>query len=128
MARIAQERDDIDASRAHLEHAATVLHAAPPGADRDRLRGWVLVGLGDQHRRTGRYPAAGPRSRARQMVESAQPRDHVLYAAVLTSQGITAKELGDLETAARCYAKVSRIHGEAGATPADAATLAHNLA
>jgi hypothetical protein len=51
----------------------------------------------------------------------------VLQAAVLTSQG-TANELGAVETAAQCYARVSRIHRENGASRADAATLERNLA
>jgi hypothetical protein len=47
MARIAQDRDDSLGCRTHLERAVTVLQASPDGADRDRLLGWALVGLGD---------------------------------------------------------------------------------
>jgi tetratricopeptide (TPR) repeat protein len=129
IAGIARDRDDTEGCRTHLEHAVTVLQLAPDGADRDRLLGWSLVGLGDQRRRAGDYPAAGEvLARALRLVESTRPPDPVLLAAVLTSQGITAKELGAFDTAADCYARVSSIHRAAGATPADAAALEHNLA
>jgi tetratricopeptide (TPR) repeat protein len=128
-ARIAQDRDDAVGCRAHLHCALTTLEQAPAGADRDRLRGWAMVGLGEQHRRAGDYPAAEEvLIRASRLVESAEPPDPVLHAAVLTSQGIAAKELGAFDAAAQCYARVSSIHDVNGATPADAATLAHNLA
>jgi tetratricopeptide (TPR) repeat protein len=126
MARIALDRDDLPGARAQLEHAIAVLQAAPEGADR---LGWALVGLGDLHRRTGNYPAAtAVLARALELVESTEPPDPLLRAAVLTSQGITAKELGAYDTAARCYAQVSSIHQESGATRDDAAALEHNLA
>jgi tetratricopeptide (TPR) repeat protein len=66
-------------------------------------------------------------SRALRLVESATPPDPVLHAAVLTSQGITAKDTGRFDTAARCYARVGCIQRDNGADPADAATLEHNL-
>src|SRR5262245_16864759 len=129
IARIAQDRDDTGGCRAHLHRAVTVLETAREGADRDRLLGWALVGLGDQHRRAGQYPAAVEvLTRALRLVESTEPPDPLLHTAVLTSQGITAKEVGAFDTAAQCYARVSRTHRERGATRADAATLEHNLA
>jgi tetratricopeptide (TPR) repeat protein len=129
MARIAQDRDDFASCRDHLEHAVALLRRATDGTDRDRLLGWALLGLAEQRRRAGRYPAAGAAlTEALRLVESAEAPDPVLHAAVLTSQGITAKELGAVETAAQCYARVSRIHHENGASRADAAALEHNLA
>jgi tetratricopeptide (TPR) repeat protein len=126
MARIARDRDDLARASAELEHAIAVLQAAPEAADR---LGWALVGLGDLHRRAGNYPAATRvLARALELVESTQPPDPLLWAAGLTSQGITAKELGAYDTAALCYARVSDIHRESGATRDDAATLEHNLA
>ena len=67
-------------------------------------------------------------ARALELVESARPPDPLLQTAVLTSQGITAKELGAYDTAVRCYERVSSIQREAGATRDDAASLQHNLA
>ncbi len=129
LARIAQDRDDAVSCRTHLHHAITALQAAPAGADRDRLLGWALIGLGDQHRRAGQYPAAEEvLARALRLIQSAVPPDPGLHAAVLTSQGITAKEIGDYDRAARCYARVRRIHRDNGADHTDAATLEHNLA
>ena len=134
-ARIAQDRDDTAGCRVHLELAVAVLEAAGDdagtiaGASGNRLLGWSLVGLGDQHRRAGEYAAAEEvLNRALRLVASAGPDDPVLHAAALTSQGITAKELGAFDAAARCYAQVSRIHREFGATATDAAALEHNLA
>jgi len=128
-ARIAQDADDLAGSRVHVDYAVDVLEAAPPDAARDRVLAWAFVGAGDQHRRVGEYPAAQRvLRRALGLVESLQPPDPVLHAAVLTSQGITAKELGDLSTAARCYARVAGILAGSGASPGDAATLEHNLA
>ncbi len=134
-ARIAQDRDDDAGCRSHLEWAVAVLEPAGDGsraaADpaRGDLLGWALVGLGDQRRRAGDYPAAEQLlASTLRLVESIGSADPVLHAAVLTSQGITAKELGAFDAAAHHYARVSRIHREAGASRADAASLAHNLA
>jgi tetratricopeptide (TPR) repeat protein len=129
MARIAQDRDEFARCRDQLEHAVAVLRTAADDEERDRLLGWALVGVADQRRRAGDYPAAKEAlTEALRLVESGRIPDPGLHTAVLTSQGITAKELGAIETAAQCYAQVSRIHRESGASRVDAAALEHNLA
>jgi tetratricopeptide (TPR) repeat protein len=62
------------------------------------------------------------------LAETGRVAEPGLHAAVLTLQGITAKELGDYDGAAACYARVGAIHRDHGAAPAQAATLQHNLA
>src|SRR5690242_2679470 len=129
LARIAQDRDDNAGCRAYLERAAGVLGPAPAGGDRDRLLGWVLVGLGEERRRAGDFASAGDwLARAWELFDSGDPPEPMLRAAVLTSQGITAKDSGAYDTAEQCYEQVARIQREAGARPMDAAALEHNRA
>jgi tetratricopeptide (TPR) repeat protein len=128
-ARIERDRDNPAAGRAALTWAVELLDATPAGADRDRLLSRVLVDLGDCHRRAGRYPPAiEALNRARRLVDTAGAAGPVQVAALHTALGIVAKETGAFDRAAHCYATVGRLLGEAGAAPADAASLQHNLA
>jgi tetratricopeptide (TPR) repeat protein len=129
LAEIEGDRQDHAAGRAHLEYALGLLEPAAPAPGRDRLLIRTLLALGDDHRRAGRYPeAARALDRALRLAEARQPADPDQLAAVLTLQGITAKELGDHQRAAACYARVGRVHRDHGTTAAQAATLQHNLA
>jgi tetratricopeptide (TPR) repeat protein len=129
VARIEQGCDDLADRRTLPEYAINVLESAPESADRDRLLGWALLALGDWYRSAGEYPTAEETlNRALRLVQLTESPDPVLHAAVLNSQGITAKELGAFDEAALRYELVSTIHRETGATQADAATLEHNLA
>lgn len=127
LAEIERGRDDPTADRAHLEYGLGLLEAAPEEGRRDRMLVRALTALGDCHRRAGRYrEAGGVLDRALRSAERVGAAD--LLAAVLTVLGITAKELGEYDRAARHYARVQTIHRESGASSADAATLQHNLA
>jgi tetratricopeptide (TPR) repeat protein len=89
----------------------------------------VLIALGDCHRRAGRYRRAREvLDRALRLVDTDQCAASDLSGAALAVLGITAKELGEYDQAARWYAQVERLHRAAGATAADAAALQHNLA
>jgi len=128
-AEIDRDRDDSAVGRTRLEHAVQLLDAAPPAARRARVLVRALTGLGDCHRRGGRYPqASAALQRARALAEASDAPDPMQLAAVLTVLGITAKELGAYEQAARCYAEVDAIYREHAAAPGDRATLQHNLA
>jgi len=113
-AAIDRDRDDLASSHAHLVRAVALLEAAGPG----RHLAGALTDLGDVHRRLGRYEeATATLHRARSMVEAADAR-------LLTVLGITAKEIGDFDEAARCYAGVAPLVSSMD----ERATLAHNLA
>ncbi len=128
-AAVDRDRAGYAAGHAQFEHAVRLLDAAPPTAERDRLLAHALTGLGDVQRRLGHYPrATAALRRAREMAEASSPPDPPLLAAVLTVQGITAKELGAYDQAARCYAEVAGIYHEYPPTLADQASLDHNLA
>lgn len=134
LARTEQDRDDYVAGHAGLEYALNLLESITGGgnsaatADRDRLLAWTLVGLGESHRRAGRYQQAiETLDRAVQFAETIAADQPRALCAALTERGITAKELGEYDLAARRYARVQAIHRDAGATHADAAALEHNL-
>jgi tetratricopeptide (TPR) repeat protein len=125
LARVERDRDDGAAARAHLDRAVEVLDPAPATPARDRLLAAALAELGNCHRRAARYPlATAVLHRARRLLLAGDP----LLCEVYTSLGILAKELGELDLAAGWYARVARIQDDAGAPPADAAALQHNLA
>jgi tetratricopeptide (TPR) repeat protein len=89
------------------------------------VRARVLIALGDCHRRAGRYVQA--RSVLDQVLDTDEQSPDLLCAA-LTVLGITAKELGEYERAARLYDRVEKIQQDIGASRGDAATLQHNWA
>jgi tetratricopeptide (TPR) repeat protein len=129
VAQIERDRDEYAVGRDHFEYAASLLEPVTAAADRDRLLTRTLLGLGDCHRRDGHYPdATQVLDRARQLAEAADAAEPDLLAAVLTLQGITAKEIGEFDRAACAYAQVHQIHRDHGATTGDAAALQHNLA
>jgi tetratricopeptide (TPR) repeat protein len=130
LAAIERDRDRADRSREHLQDALARLEPVPPAAGRDRLLARTLIALGDGHRRAGRYREAGATlDRALGLLDPPPGQPAVepgLLAAALTIDGITAKELGEYDRAAGCYARVAQLLG--AATGPDAAGLQHNLA
>jgi tetratricopeptide (TPR) repeat protein len=105
------------ASHARLIYVISVLDAAPPTVERDRLLAWALTDLGDCHRRAGRYPqATSALRRARGLIENGDPPDPALMRAVLTMLGIIAKEVGAYDEATQCYAEVASTFSRALAT------------
>jgi tetratricopeptide (TPR) repeat protein len=128
LAQIERDRDDATASRAHLDHAIDLLQPAT-GPMRDQLLAWALIGLGDCHRRAARYAdATEVLDRSLRLVKGGEAAPPALLASLFTELGITAKETGDFDQAERWYAEVHRLQRDSGATPADEATLQHNLA
>jgi tetratricopeptide (TPR) repeat protein len=129
LAHVERDRDRYAASRAHLEYSLSLLEPATSTVERDGLLVWTLVGLGDWHRRAGGYRQASEAlDRALHLAGTRAAAEPGPLTAVLTSLGILAKELGEHAEAAQWYARVHKIHRDSGATPADAATLQHNLA
>jgi tetratricopeptide (TPR) repeat protein len=89
----------------------------------------VLTVLADLQRRLADCPSATlTLDRALCLAESLDPPAPTLHAAVLTLQGILAKELGAYDEAACRYTTVGEIYAEYGATSAELATFQHNLA
>lgn len=128
LAQIERDRDDSAVSRAHLDHAIDLLQPAIEPAH-EHLLAWALISLGDCHRRAARHTQATEvLDRALRLVKASEAAPPVLLAAVFTELGITAKETGDFDQAERWYAEVHRLQRDSGASPADEATLQHNLA
>ncbi|HKT00842.1 MAG TPA: tetratricopeptide repeat protein [Rugosimonospora sp.] len=129
VARVERDRDNAAASQEALLWTVERLEAAPAGHRRDQMLGATLAELGDAHRRAGRYPQATAALRqAHQLLAGNPVAEPIQLAGVVTQQGILAKELGEYQDAARCYAQVGRILATAGAPAAAEATLQHNLA
>ena len=126
VARTEQDRDNYAAGFTHLTYALSQLEPMAGTDARDRLLTWTLIGLGENHRRVGRYPQAiETLYRAIRLADAvAQPQ---ALSAALTERGITAKELGEFDHAAELYARVREIHRESGGSDTDSATLEHNL-
>lgn len=137
VARAEQDRDHADAAQDQLTFARSLLESTIGTGTRigddsrldegARLLAWTLIGLGENHRRAGRYPQAVETLDQAIELAQAHPGPRLLLTAALTGRAITAKELGEYDQAARGYARVQQIHDDAGATPASMATLAHNL-
>ncbi len=126
---IERDRARYAESYAQLQHAVSVLHRQPPSVGRDRRLVYLYLGLGDAHRRAGRYgQAATDLATALRLVEAAVAVDPAALAAVLMLFGVVAKEQGAFEDAQRYYGEVARLQEDAGASAADAAALQHNLA
>jgi len=122
-AQIERDRLEYGAGSARLAAVVEVLDAQPAGPVVTGLLGRALVSLGDVHRRAGRYPdATAALNRACEVLDGSA------LGAALTVLAITCKELGDFPEAARLYERVRHIHEETRPTPAEAATLQHNLA
>ena len=128
LAQIEQDRDNFAAAEAQFASAAMLL-APMSGPTAGRLLASALVGLGGSQRRAARYPQAiAVLDRAVALAETVARTDPRMLGAALTERGITAKEVGDHQRAADLYRWVQQLHRDHGATPADAATVEHNLA
>jgi tetratricopeptide (TPR) repeat protein len=89
----------------------------------------ALTGLGDAHRRSGRYAhAIQTLQRACELLDEADAAQPDLLAAALTTLAITHKEVGEFERAQQLYARVEQIRQDAGADNGQLADLHHNLA
>jgi len=127
LAHIERDRDRPRVAAGILEQALGLLEPAEPSATRDRVLVAALAAAGDLHRRAGRYPEA--QRLLEQALRLAEDRGEPgPLTTVLTLHGIVAKELGAYQVAARHYARVLEVHRVAGASSADAASMAHNLA
>lgn len=127
LAEIERDRCEWANCDARLGRLVDQLDAQPATGPAGRsLLARALTGLGDAHRRAGRYrQATGTLQRACELLADGEPD---LLAAALTTLAITSKEIGDFARAQRLYARVQRIRDEAGATGGQLADLQHNLA
>jgi tetratricopeptide (TPR) repeat protein len=126
------ERDRCEYTSAHVRPARLVdqLDGMPTISLTDRLLlVQALTGLGDAHRRAGRYPQATQTlQRACQLLEDMGAAQPDLLAAALTTLAITHKEVGEYEQAQHLYTQIEQIRTEAGADDGQLADLYHNLA
>ncbi len=138
LARYWQARGDLDEAARHASHALRLLTGA--GAAPVSLHASAALTAAAVDRDRAGYAAGHAQfEHAVRLLDAAPPtaeRDRLLAHAltglgdvpVLTVQGITAKELGAYDQAARCYAEVAGIYHEYPPTLADQASLDHNLA
>jgi tetratricopeptide (TPR) repeat protein len=130
VAEIERGRCEYASGHARLAQLVDELDRLPTAGPAGRLLlARALTGLGDAHRRSGRYPQATQTlQRACQLLEEAVEMQPELLAAALTTLAITHKEVGEFERAQQLYARVEQIREEAGASDGQLADLHHNLA
>ena len=130
VAEIERDRCEYASSHARLAKLVDQLDNLPPASPAGRLLlARALTGLGDAHRRSGRYSQATQTlQRACRLLEDAVAAQPDLLAAALTTLAITSKEAGEFVRAQQLYTQVERIRAETGASDGQLADLHHNLA
>jgi tetratricopeptide (TPR) repeat protein len=130
VAEVERDRCEYASSNARLAQLVDQLDNLPSVSPAGRLLlARALTGLGDAHRRSGRYPQATQTlQRACRLLEDAAAAQPDLLAAALTTLAITNKEAGEFARAQQLYARVELIRAQAGATNGQLADLHHNLA
>jgi tetratricopeptide (TPR) repeat protein len=122
LARIERDRDNAEASRAHLLRAVSELEAATASAERDAQLVRAMVDLADCDRRAGRWADATPLLHRALAISGGDDTG------ALTMLGIVAKELGAFSEAFDWYGRAAAIQRRDGAPLDSKAALQHNLA